>query len=94
MKALQANIVNGVHEFALKNVPKPSVEKPHYILVKVIAAAVNQSDVMNSKGSTLQGPLPSLQWVRLAKSQLRTYRWLPSYHIPADHWTRFRRSSS
>ena len=51
MKALQATIVDSVHKLALKDVPKPSIENSNQILVKVIAAAVNPSDVMNSKGT-------------------------------------------
>jgi NADPH:quinone reductase-like Zn-dependent oxidoreductase len=51
MKALQATIVDGVHKLALKDVPKPSIENPNQILVKVIAAAVNPSDIINSKGT-------------------------------------------
>jgi hypothetical protein len=51
MKALQATIVDGIHNLALKDVPKPSIENPNQILVKVIAAAVNPSDIINSKGT-------------------------------------------
>jgi len=51
MKALQVSVVDGKHEFTLKDVPKPSIGKPHHVIVKVIAAAVNPSDVMNSKGA-------------------------------------------
>lgn len=51
MKALQVTIVDGVHKLALKDVPKPSIENPNQILVKVIAAAVNPSDIINSKGT-------------------------------------------
>ena len=58
MRALQASIINGVHEFTLKNIPKPSIEEPGHILVRVMAAAVNPSDVMNSKGARALSPLP------------------------------------
>jgi hypothetical protein len=51
MKALQVTIVDGVHKLTLKDVPKPSIENPNQILVKVIAAAVNPSDIINSKGT-------------------------------------------
>ena len=51
MKALQVTIVDGVHKLALKDVPKPAIENPNQILVKVIAAAVNPSDIINSKGT-------------------------------------------
>jgi NADPH:quinone reductase-like Zn-dependent oxidoreductase len=51
MKALQVTIVDGVYKLALKDVPKPSIENPNQILVKVIAAAVNPSDIINSKGT-------------------------------------------
>ena len=51
MKALQATIVDGTHKLTLKDVPKPSIENPNQILVKVIAAAVNPSDIINSKGT-------------------------------------------
>jgi NADPH:quinone reductase-like Zn-dependent oxidoreductase len=67
MKALQASIINGAHKIDLKDVPKPSVEKPHYILVKVMAAAVNPSDVMNSKGRTLQSSFQVLSGPGLRK---------------------------
>jgi NADPH:quinone reductase len=71
MKALQATIVDGTHKLALKDVPKPSIEKPNQILVKVIAAAVNPSDIMNSKGTrTPQSPFPTLPWVALAGRKL------------------------
>jgi NADPH:quinone reductase-like Zn-dependent oxidoreductase len=60
MKALQAAIVDGSHKLTLKNVPKPSIEKPNQILVKVIAAAVNPSDIINSKGTRTLNLLPQL----------------------------------
>lgn len=50
MKALQTTIVDGAHNFALANLPKPKVSAPEQILVKVKAAAVNPSDIMNTKG--------------------------------------------
>ena len=61
MKALQATIVDGTHKLTLKDVPKPSIEKPNQILVKVIAAALNPSDIMNSKGTRT----PSISLSRL-----------------------------
>lgn len=51
MKALQVTIVDGKHQLSLKDVPMPRIEKSNHVLVKVIAAAVNPSDVRNAKGT-------------------------------------------
>ncbi len=50
MKALQVALTDGVHKLALADVPKPTTEKPGQVLVKIMATAVNPSDIMNTKG--------------------------------------------
>ena len=93
MKALQASVVNGAHEFALKNVPEPSIQKPHHILVRVRAAAVNPSDIMNSKGNRILGFPPNSSVGRTCDKQAEHPQVAFLTHLPTDHWTRFRRNS-
>ncbi|MCJ1297877.1 hypothetical protein MMC08_000665 [Hypocenomyce scalaris] len=49
MKGLQVTIKNGIPDVVLTTLPKP-IPKPGSILVRLIAAAINPSDVLNSKG--------------------------------------------
>jgi len=59
MNALQVSLVDGTHKLKLVNVPKPHVSAGH-LLVQVRAAAINPSDIMNTKGGFAHTTFPRI----------------------------------
>ena len=51
MKAIIQTAYGSPGSFELRNVPKPQIEKPDEVLVRVRAAALNAGDVFMMQGS-------------------------------------------